>query len=137
MSEPTPEKPKRGNKWQLAEAIAAGAKVAPWARKNGVPRRTAYLWAKDPKVVAKVAELRRESTDQAVAILHKYAETAAATLVHLAASEASSEAVRLGAARAILAELRELGNFQELRLEIDALKARVAREEARRADRGT
>jgi hypothetical protein len=39
-------------KTQLALAFAHGVSAAKWARANGVPRNTAYRWAKDPVVRA-------------------------------------------------------------------------------------
>ena len=51
---------------KLALAIAEGTSIALWAKDNGVPRRTAYRWAKEPKVQAVVAFCRRGAVDRAI-----------------------------------------------------------------------
>ena len=38
----------------LVIAVAEGTPVADWARQNNVPRRTAFRWARDPKLRARV-----------------------------------------------------------------------------------
>ena len=53
-------------KSQLALAIAQGASIAVWSRKNDVPDRTAYRWAAKPKVRAKIKANRRRARDRAV-----------------------------------------------------------------------
>ena len=37
-------------KMGLAEAIARGVSICSWARKNDVPKTTAYRWAQEPQV---------------------------------------------------------------------------------------
>jgi hypothetical protein len=41
---------RRQKKIHLALAIAEGESIAAWAQQNGVSERTAFSWAKDPKV---------------------------------------------------------------------------------------
>jgi hypothetical protein len=44
---------RRHKKMNLALAVAGGESIAAWARQNGVPERTAFYWAKDPKSAAR------------------------------------------------------------------------------------
>ena len=53
-------------KSQLALVIARGASIAVWARKNDVPDRTAYRWATESKVRARIKAYRRRARDRAV-----------------------------------------------------------------------
>jgi hypothetical protein len=53
-------------KSQLALAIAQGASIAVWSRKNDVPDRTAYRWATESKVRARINAYRRRARDRAV-----------------------------------------------------------------------
>src|SRR6516162_3686593 len=41
---------RRHKKIHLALAIAEGESIIAWAQHNGVPERTAFRWAQDPKV---------------------------------------------------------------------------------------
>jgi hypothetical protein len=49
---------RRHKKMNLALAIAEGESIAAWARHNGVPERTAFHWAQDPKVRREEARRR-------------------------------------------------------------------------------
>ena len=53
-------------KSQLDLAIAQGASIAVWSRKNDVPDRTAHRWSTEPKVRAKIKAYRRRALDRAV-----------------------------------------------------------------------
>ena len=50
----------------LVIAVAEGTPVADWARQNNVPKRTAFRWARDPKLRARVESTRRQVLDQVV-----------------------------------------------------------------------
>ena len=51
---------RRHQKIHLALAIAGGESIAAWAQQNGVSERTAFSWAKDPKVRREVEACRRQ-----------------------------------------------------------------------------
>src|SRR4051794_4404979 len=56
---------RRHQKINLALAIAGGESIAAWAKQNGVSERTAFYWAKDPKVRREVEACRRRVVNQA------------------------------------------------------------------------
>ena len=70
---PLPENSPESQRAKLAIAIAQGASISTWAKVNNVPNRTAYRWASDPKVRAKVERSRRPAVDCAVGHLSKNA----------------------------------------------------------------
>ena len=51
---------RRHQKIHLALAIARGQSIDAWAQQNGVSERTAFSWAKDPKVRREVEACRRQ-----------------------------------------------------------------------------
>ena len=57
---------RRHKKIHLAVAIAEGESIIAWAQENGVPERTAFYWAKDPKVRREVEACRRRALNQAI-----------------------------------------------------------------------
>ncbi len=57
---------RRHKKIHLALAIAGGESIAAWAQENGVSERTAFYWAKDPKVRREVEACRRQVVNQAI-----------------------------------------------------------------------
>jgi hypothetical protein len=95
---------------ELVIAIAEGKPVHEWAQKNGVPRRTAYRWSRDPKVRAKVETFRRQVLDRAVGQMTNNMETVTAGILRLATA-ASSESVRLAALRAVASDMMALSKF--------------------------
>jgi hypothetical protein len=107
----------------LALAIAAGASVPAWAKKNQVPQRTARTWAKCPEVLELVQRIRSQALDRAIGRLSKNATAAADKIAELVNS-AASQAVQLHAARAVLAELMAVSNYT-------ALEGRLAEVEKR------
>jgi transposase-like protein len=84
----------------LAAALVAGATVQAAADAAGVGRVTAHRWLRDPTFQAKVAELRREATQQAVNKLVAALMQAVAELQNLAASP--TESIRLRACVTLL-----------------------------------
>jgi hypothetical protein len=97
----------------LARALAAGDSAAAWAEVNDVPRRTAYRWAAEAGVRARVRGLRQGLVADAVGRLAGAATTAVDTLRGLLA-EGQPASVRLGAARAILSALVEIQTHADL-----------------------
>jgi hypothetical protein len=104
-----PEEVRIDKKTRLALAIARGQSIDAWARKNDVPRRTAFRWASDPKVRREVEASRR----QAIGRLSSVAMKAANGIVRLA-KESESESIQLRAWRAILADQIAVSRFSDL-----------------------
>ena len=75
---------RRFKKLHLALAIAEGESIAEWAQQNGVSERTAFYWAKDPKVRREVDACRRRALNQAVGRLTGMAMNAVDGIAHLA-----------------------------------------------------
>jgi hypothetical protein len=99
-----------GSKSQLAVAIAKGGTAAKWASKNGVCKRTAQRWAREPEVRAAVERMRRRALDRAVGLMAGHTHWAAKQIVELG-KNASSESVRLSAARAVLSDMITVAKF--------------------------
>src|SRR4051812_45569859 len=95
---------RRHQKINLALAIARGESIAAWARQNGVSERTAFYWAKDPKIRREVEAYRRRVVNQAIGRLTDMTTKAVDGITNLA-QEADSESVQLRAWRAILADM--------------------------------
>jgi hypothetical protein len=105
----------------LALAVARGQSVLGWARKNGVPERTAYRWANDPQV-RKSSELwRRNALNRAIGRMARRA-TAAVDGIERLAKGAESESVRLSAWRAILADQMSVAKFSTLEARMVAIE---------------
>ena len=98
------EEARQNPKTQLALAIAQGISVTAWACANGVSRRTAFHWAKDPLVRKTVESCRRRMTEQAIRRLVKHT-AGAADGIGMLAKVARSESVKLEEFRAILADM--------------------------------
>ncbi len=108
-------------KTKLAVAIARGHSVIAWARKNGVPERTAFRWAKDRKVRETSDTWRRTVLNQAIGRMVRRSAAAADGIERLA-READSESVRLRAWRAILADQMAVAKFSTLELRMTELE---------------
>jgi hypothetical protein len=104
-----PEEVRIDKKTSLALAIARGQSIAAWAKKNEVPRCTAFRWASDPKVRRAVEASRRP----AIGRLASFALKAVDAIVTLA-KEAEAESVQLMAWRAILADQMAVTKFSDL-----------------------
>jgi hypothetical protein len=105
-------------------AIARGIAVAKWARANDVPKRTAYTWAKQPKVRASVEDIRRRAVDQAVGRMSRHVTWAADEIANLG-KEAVSESVRLSALRAIMKDMIEVTKFSGLERRVVDIEERL------------
>jgi hypothetical protein len=108
-----PEEVRINKKTSLVQAIARGQSIAAWAKKNEVPRRTAFRWASDPKVRREVEASRRRALGRAIGRLSSVAMKAADGIVTLA-KEADSESVQLRAWRAVLADQMTVSKFSDL-----------------------
>ena len=104
---------RRHKKMNLALAIAGGESIAAWAQQNGVSERTAFYWAKDPRVRREVEACRRRALNQAIGRLTGMT-TKAADRISTLAQEADSESVQLRASRAILADMIAVSKFSDL-----------------------
>ena len=97
-------------KGKLILAIAKGTTVTEWANKNHVPRRTAFRWAREPKVRAAVEKCRRQVLDRAVGRLTHGVTSATMGILELSKS-AASESVKLAAMRAVLSDMMTVSKF--------------------------
>ena len=107
------ELPVQNKKSDLAMVIARGGSVIAWAKKNEVAERTAFYWAKDPKVREEVEEWRRHSFDQALGRMNSRSRKAADGIFKLA-SGAESEAVQLRAWRTMLSDQMAMAEHSTL-----------------------
>ena len=94
-------------------AIDSPSAIAAWAQQSGVPKRTAFHWARDPKVRREVEACRRRALNQAIGRLTDMAMNAVDGIVTLA-KEADSESVQLRAWRAILADQIAVSKLSDL-----------------------
>ena len=104
---------RRQKKIHLAPTILGGESISAWARQNGVSERTAFYWAKDPKVRREVEACRRRVVNQAIGRLTGMTTKAVDGITHLA-QEADSESVQLRAWRAVLADQMAVAKFSDL-----------------------
>jgi hypothetical protein len=118
---PEPEKSPQSQKNELAFAIARGAKIGGWAKVNNVPRRTAYRWAGDPKVRAKVEACRRRALDRAIGQFSSSVNSAAQGINELART-AVSESVKLAALKTVFSNMMAVSEFADLKDRITELE---------------
>jgi hypothetical protein len=123
----------QGLKTKLALAIAEGMSVAAWARKNDVPKRTAYAWANLPQVRAAAESYRHRAVDRAIGRMARRVTWAADGIAKLAKG-AESESVRLAALRAILADMMTVSSFSGLERRLTQIEEQL-RDRADNADR--
>ena len=97
----------------IAIAIAQGISIAVWAKHNNVPERTAYRWAREPKVRAKVASYRRHVIDEALGLMSSHVTKAACGITALA-KNAVSASVKLAALRAVFSNMMAVAEFSSL-----------------------
>ena len=100
---------------------AALASYEDSAQENRISRRTAYRWAKDPKVKAAVNSHRRTAVDQSLAVMSEQVTWAAQAIGDLG-KNAVSESVRLGALKAVFANLVAVSKFTGLEKRITELE---------------
>jgi hypothetical protein len=116
---------RRFKKIHLALAIAEGESIIAWAQENGVPERTAFRWAQDPKVRGEVEACRRRVVNQAVGRLTGMTSKAADRISTLA-QEADSESVQLRASRAILADMIAVSKFSVLEYRMTEIEQQLS-----------
>ena len=109
---------------KLALAIAEGTSIALWAKDNGVPRRTAYRWAKEPKVQAVVAFCRRGAVDRAIGRMARSSNWVVHEIADLARS-AESELVRLRALQATLFDTTPVSQVAGLEHRISQIETQL------------
>jgi hypothetical protein len=115
---------RRRLKNQLIIEIAEGTPVELWAAKNGVARRTAFRWAKDPSVRKQVERHRRRILDAAVGRMTRAITKATSGMLKLA-SGASSESVRLAAQRAVFSDMMAISKFGGLEDRMTTIEGRL------------
>jgi hypothetical protein len=116
---------RRHKKIHLALAIAEGESIIAWAQENGVPERTAFRWAQDPKVRREVEACRRRVVSQAIGRLTGMT-TKAADRISTLAQEADSESVQLRASRAILADMIAVSKFSDLEYRMTEIEQQLS-----------
>jgi hypothetical protein len=104
---------KQSKKSELALVIARGGSIVAWASKNELAERTAFYWAKEPKVREEVEKFRRQSFDRALGRMNRRATKAADGMFKLAKA-ADSEAAQLRAWRAMLSDHMAIARFSTL-----------------------
>jgi hypothetical protein len=115
---------RRHKKINLALAIAEGESIIAWAPENGVPERTAFRWAQDPKVRREVEACRRRVVNQAIGRLTGMTTKAADGIVTLA-RDADSESVQLRAWRAILADMIAVSKLSDLEFRMSEIEEQL------------
>jgi hypothetical protein len=118
---------RRQKRIHLARAIAEGESIAAWAKQNGVSERTAFYWAKDPKVRREVEASRRRVVNQAIGRLTGMTTNAVDGIVTLA-KESESESVQLRAWRAILADLMSVSKFSDLEFRMTEIEEQLEKQ---------
>jgi hypothetical protein len=114
----------RQKREHLALHVACGGSVAAFARDHEVPRRTAYLWTKEPGFAAKTAGYRDKILDKLVGRLAKLGGKAVSGIGVLAV-KGESDAIKLAACRAILSDLISIGAYQANARQFAAMEARL------------
>lgn len=109
----------------LAASVACGATVREAAPRIGCSESHAYTLSARPSFKRRVAELRTEAVEQAVGKLSDAASQAVDTLVQML-GDGNESKTRLAAAKAILASLKPVCEFGELRDRIDRIEAAAA-----------
>ncbi len=111
-------------KSKLTLAIARGVPVTKWARDNGVPRRTAFRWAHEPKVRADVEKYRRKVLDRAIGRMTVGINWATEGIFQLAKG-AASESVKLSALRAVVSDMMAVSKFGGLEDRLTQIEEKV------------
>jgi hypothetical protein len=108
---------------QLISALLSHPSLEAAADASGVSRITAWRWLKDPAVLTRLREARREAMNRAIARLQEAATEAVDCLCEVQ-RDGESESARVSASRCILEQaLRatELGDVQERLARLEAL----------------
>jgi len=103
----------RGNKTELAVAIARGDCIRKWAHSNGVPERTAYGWASEPEVRRMVETCRRRTLDRAIGRMNS-STIWVTDRIALLAKEADSQSLQFKALRSIISDVMAVSKFSNI-----------------------
>ncbi len=122
-------KPERN---QLALWVAAGGPIAPWCKKFGIPKGTAYHWCKQDSFKRMVQEYRRRAVDRAVGTMVKGLGKAVAKVVELI-EKGETDRVKLAAGKALVDKFIAMQSHAELMAELNRLDERLRAQEKRRA----
>jgi hypothetical protein len=114
----------RQKREHLALHVASGGSVAAFARDQGIPRRTCYLWTKEAGFTSKVSGYRDRILDKLVGRLAKLGGKAVSGIGVLAA-KSESESIRLAACRAILSDLISIGTYTANARQFAAMETRL------------
>ena len=122
-------------KKRFIELVAEGLPYDKAGEKVGISRVTAWRWAKEPEIQAKLSELQNERLKQAHGKLLAATETAIETLQRLCQHKSGYVAVQ--AARSILDLALKLAETLELQTRIEALERKLEELEASYVERQT
>ena len=89
-----------------------------------VPKRTAYRWSREPKVIAAVELYRRRTVDRAIGRMAKRVTWAADSIARLA-KHANSESVKLAALRSIFSNMRAVSEFGGLEVRLTKVEEQL------------
>jgi hypothetical protein len=121
---PAPGSTPKRFKPELALAIAIGTPVVDWARQRKVPIRTAYRWAKQPKVRAAAEAHRRRALDRAVGRMTHSLDWVTKGIEDLAKG-AASESVQLSALRSVVSDVITVSKFGSLEDRVTELEEKA------------
>ncbi len=113
----------------LLASLAGGDSIKTAAAAAKLSEATVYRRLRDPAFKQQLATMQDALTSEALGVLTKGATHAAAVLRALL-RESEPPAVRLGAARAILTQVREWREADELEQRLAALEARLGEQAA-------
>ena len=109
---------------EFIRALLTNPSVESAAKAVGISRATAWRWMKDPAVIARLAEARRDSMKAAMAKLQQAASASVDCLCEIQ-REGESESARVSAARVILEQALRSVELQGVQERLDALEAIV------------
>jgi hypothetical protein len=121
------EPEEESKKLLLAAAIARGLQVRSWAKKHGVPERTAYRWAADPKMRSEVQAMRRRMLDRIAGAMTVRCGFALKGIVGLA-EYAESETVKLNALKTILTDSMRIAKYSDLEVRMAEFEEELRRD---------
>ena len=121
------EEPEETTMWQLAEPMTRGVQIRSWVKRNGVPERTAYRWAADPKVRIEVQAARRRMFDRAAGPMTSRCQFAVSR-ISTVASDAESETVQLNALKTILTDAMGSAKYSDLEVRLAEFEEKIRRD---------
>jgi transposase-like protein len=109
----------------FAMAELAGEKASDWAKRHGVNPRTVRRWRSDPAYQDRLSKARGRMVQQVVTRLATIALDAVGELETLLKTS-QTEMVRLQAAKAIIHGLLAVGNFAEVKDQLETVLNRLS-----------